>query len=50
VLEDALVEVGGLCFLADIMTLDMKLDAEVSLLLRRNFQITTKATIDVEQG
>lgn len=50
VLEDVLVRVDGLLFLADFVILEMPEDSGTPLLLERPFLATNKALIDVALG
>lgn len=50
VLEEVLVRVDGLLFLADFLILDMLEYSKTPLILKRLFLATDKALIDVELG
>jgi len=50
VLEDVLVKINELVFLADFVILDMAEDEDMPLILGRSFFATCRALIDVEMG
>ena len=50
VIEDVLVKVGKVIFLADFIVLDMEEDKEIPIILGRPFLATRRAMIDVQKG